>query len=552
MLKTLIWKEWNEKKAIIILLSLALFFGYILSVNHIIISDAPTYLDSALMTFMFGISLLIGGNAVSPEINAGTINFTLSQPISRTKIWGVKYFSTVLIFMCFIIINICLEYLFNPSLSTPSFSFRNSVDIREYSLWGNFIFKNLLYAVFMIGAFFFSCFIRSSIASIGLFLLAAGITAYSFDLFLNHEMIYTTNFLVKSGIIIIALLSISSWLIISRVKLKKIFLGIIILSILSFIVTLIPIKEYNYSKEYGIYKKITMKYKKNADRIKKIEIEDINSADLLLGFSQMDFRYTGTGEYFERNTGDMIKKYAFLKKAIDLKPDDPVSYIRFLLMSKYIFKKYYDYKQNTKYDADFTQIKYSLEKASKIDSNNAFVDYIYGYYLIKSGNIEKGVKHIEEGLHKKSFNTYDFEVWHKRIELLKYFGIPESDALILDQGYDSSGNKRQIIAEICRLLLDLAENNILFHNYNLAGKYYGILLKLENASKLDDEIRNEIYRSLRFYYKVVKKSIPDNIENNSKRINNNENRFRVKKYEDNITEEKMKENIYRRFNGKGE
>lgn len=516
MIKTLLWKEWREKRLFIFLLFSVLVLGYILSINHIIVPKSQRFLDEILIFIMAMLSLFIGGNAIAPENRAGTMNFTFSQPVSRTKIWAVKYSFTLFIFIILILLNLGLEYILNPPLYSPSFpfsyrtTFQAAMDGHYYDIWWNLLSKLMLYSVLMFGAFFFSCFMRSSLASIGLFSLVAGVIAYLASVVESNNsylIVLVNQFLFKSGLISIIFFTLGSWLVIIKLSKKNIVVSIAAFLVLSFAVVIFNysfIKEQLYTETELQSMKAISKYIKEFDKLEKFNIKNVNDPELLFGFAEIGGRNTTKGSY---RSSEMGTSY---KKAISLSADNPIYYTRFFLY-------YIDSRGRNISVNDYPS---QIKCLNKLDSNNAAVDYISAYFQFKCGDNNKAIELINKALNKK-LNTYDAEAQQARVNLMKYLGIPDKDAVLIDSNYFNkySITKDKIIVKITELLKSIADAYVVLYQYDKAEKYYKILLEIDKKHGGGSLFtKSSIYKNLENIYKNSSRNVPKYIEDGLKSI----------------------------------
>ncbi|MFC1839141.1 ABC transporter permease [Thermodesulfobacteriota bacterium] len=91
MLKALLWKEWRETRLFFLIMALIIFIFSFLVKNLDYVKETKAYLTAVLyiLTWVF-FSVLTAASQFAGEEESGTVDFLLSRPVHRIKIWFLK------------------------------------------------------------------------------------------------------------------------------------------------------------------------------------------------------------------------------------------------------------------------------------------------------------------------------------------------------------------------------------------------------------------------------------------------------------------------------
>ncbi|MFQ6083873.1 MAG: hypothetical protein ACE5WD_11030 [Candidatus Aminicenantia bacterium] len=116
MIKKLFWKEWKENFNLFILVLFSLIVFIIIGLKYFLSADyTEAYRILAEIVWFFFvplIALIIGSGGFYAEFSDNAWTYLFSRPISRWKIWVIKYFSnlTVLIFIYLVFLFLTLFF----------------------------------------------------------------------------------------------------------------------------------------------------------------------------------------------------------------------------------------------------------------------------------------------------------------------------------------------------------------------------------------------------------------------------------------------------------
>ncbi|MBM4083686.1 MAG: ABC transporter permease, partial [Planctomycetes bacterium] len=107
-MRALLWKEWREKRLLVVLAPVASILGFVVS-----LAQSPHYLDRAcsdglvVASLMWPVfALLIGAGMMANERDRGTHPFLLSQPIPRSRLWFAKLTAQIAVLSLGILISV--------------------------------------------------------------------------------------------------------------------------------------------------------------------------------------------------------------------------------------------------------------------------------------------------------------------------------------------------------------------------------------------------------------------------------------------------------------